>query len=66
MSLPAKCQMGGDACNSTTLYLHARCHPRGGLDVMLETTSRMLRVLCKDCGRMVFECQLPEAEQEEP
>jgi hypothetical protein len=43
------------------MFLHARCHPSGGTSVSFDPETRVLRIECHTCKRLVVEIELPEA-----
>lgn len=51
-------------CNHehSTLYLHAQCHKRSPVSVSYTKGSKVLRVECAECGRLIAEVVVGEAE----
>lgn len=48
------CQVDGCECGKHgVLFLNAKCHPGGRVEVSYRNGSSVLRVGCKECGRLV-------------
>lgn len=42
------------------LFLHPRCHPKAGTWASYKTGSKVVRVVCKTCRKLVCEIQVSE------
>jgi hypothetical protein len=53
------CQVPGCGHAHGVMFLHARCHPSSGIRVSFDPETRVLRVACRECERLVVEIELP-------
>lgn len=46
------------------LFLHGRCHMQGRIEVSYRNGSGVLRVGCKECGKLIANIRVADAEAE--
>lgn len=46
--------------DAATIYLQADCHPSGKIEVSYRHGSGVLRIGCKECGRLITKVKVAE------
>lgn len=56
------CQMPGcdHKHHDSTFFFHARCHIRGQVEVSYTAGSGILKVKCRECGKVVADVKVAE------
>lgn len=52
------CGAPGCTHSTHTFYIHARCHPRSGVDVAYTHDTGLLHITCRECGQTIVKVKV--------